>query len=715
VRLFSSALVLLFIAIACPWQASGQSSVTIKEPFTTLPAFWHGIDTSNRVRPPMSFGARGLSWRNTTGVSRTFTRQESADALQPWSVQVTATIDSLSPTFAIGLLCGTPERRLLFYYRPADHRTGARTNAVAANTWRAISTKHRDSIFRPTSAPLPPAGPFTLTLLKQGASLVFKLNGATLDSLYGAEAKPILDGPTISVGVSIYGHGIATFSSFSVNAATPSFPAAPASFRNVTRTFAQELNLDTERMSDRAPKVAPNGAAIYIVRSTKDSGDVILVANRVTDSTWTSASKIGSPLNNKSPNSVIGISQDNNQLTLWGRYKSDGSSDGKGLSSTTRTKDGWSVPTNLEIAGYKNYARHREETISPDGSVIILSYQADSLRKDIKDLYLSRRIAPGSYSAPVRIAEPISSAFNELSPTIAADGRTLYFSSNRPGYGDADVWVCKRLDDSWLRWSEPVNMGPGVNTPGWDAFFTIHPTGRYAYMRTSDGFRNGIYRLTLPLDASNQGVLPDPTTIVSGRVLNGATNQPLGGAIKIVSLDGATSSTAVSEPAQGEYSIVLPTGRDYAFYAERDGFFPVSQLVRLTTSKTSATVRQDLVLFPIALNSIIRLNNVFFETDKFDLQDDSREELLRLVAMLSSRASLHVEIGGHTDDRASASHNQTLSEKRARAVFDFLVLNGVEPHRLTAKGYGKNKPLTKNSTDEDRQRNRRVEFTIVKE
>ncbi len=695
--------------------AVGQNHAVHREAFSKQPPFWLGLDTSNRQQPHMRFGPRGLTWRSTSNFTRMYTRVQSFDGQQPWSVQVHATIDSASPSLAVGLLCGTPERRITFYYRPADHSTGTRLNMVVANSWRALGTKHRDSIFRPSVAARPTTGPLVLSLSRKGASLLFQVNNATLDSLTGPDAQAFLDSPALTAGILIHGLGVASFSDLTASTVAPAFSVAPPTFRKVHRTFVRELNLDTFRMSDRAPKVAPNGASIYWVRSTRDSSDVVYTADRITDSTWIGTRPIGAPINNTSSNSVIGISQDNNQLMLWGRYKPDGAGDGPGLSTTTRTATGWAVPSNLTIAGYKNHSRNREESMSPDGSVIVLSYQADASRKDEKDLYVSRRIGPDSFSVPIRIPEPVSSSFNELSPTIAADGRTLYFSSHRPGFGDADVWVCKRLDDTWLKWSEPVNMGPGVNTPGWDAFFTIHPAGHYAYMRTSDGFNSGIYRLTLPTGAVNNTVLPDPTTVVSGRVLNGATNEPLGGAIKIVSLDGAMSSSAISEPAQGEYSIVLPSGRDYAFYAERGGFFPVSQHVRLTSSKTSTAVRQDLVLFPIAINSTIRLNNVFFETNKFDLHEESREELLRLVTMLTSRPSLHVEIGGHTDDRASASHNQALSERRAQAVLDFLIRNGIAPQRLVARGYGKSRPLTKSTTNEARLRNRRVEFTIVKE
>lgn len=707
--------VLLVCCILGSGQASSQTPQSIVEPLTRQPAFWVGLDTSSREAPRMTFGPRGMRWRSSAALTRLFTRQQSIDAQRPWSMNTQITIDSVTPSLAVAVFCGTATRRIVFYYRPADHATGTRENSIAANTWRALGTAHRDSIFRPATGPRPNGSTFNLSLARKGASLVVQVNGATLDSLVGQEAQPIFDEPTVTIGLAIHGVGIATFSNLTVTAFLPEFPVAPASFQRVHRTYARELNRDTAQFSDRAPKVAPNGAAIYLVRSTRDSGDVIFTALRQSDSTWHDAYNIGPPLNNTSPNSVIGISQDNNQLTLWGRYKADGSSDGVGLSSSTRTAAGWSVPTNITMTGYKNYSRHREETISPDGSVIILSYQADSTRKNVKDLYVSRRLAPGEYGTPVRIPEPVSSAFNELSPTIAADGKTLYFSSNRPGFGDADVWVCKRLDDTWLSWTEPVNLGPGVNTPGWDAFFTIHPSGRYAYVRTSDGFRTGIYRLTLPQRAANASVLPHPTTVVSGRVVNGATNQPLGGAIKVVAMDGSMTSTAISEPANGEYSIVLPSGHDYAFYAERDGFFPVSQHVRLATSSIPSTVRQDLVLFPLTVHSTILLNNVFFETDRYDLQDDSREELLRLVSMLQQRPTMQIEIGGHTDDRASAAHNLTLSEKRAQAVRDFLQHAGIAPSRLTAKGYGKTKPLERGTTEAARQRNRRVEFTVVKE
>jgi len=705
---------LLLLALVTTYVYS-QNRYTVREPLTSAPLFWAGIDSAHSATPFMSFTKRGLTWRTLQESTRVLYRRHSVDATQHWSITTTVTLDSNSNSHSVGLLVGRTDRRLMFYYRPSNHTFGVRVHMHVTNSWRTLNTKHKDTIYRPVLGLRPSMQTFNLTLERKGASIVFRLNGELLDSVTGSEVQPMLEGPALYLGLLVFGKGISTFTNVDISAATPVFAQNPLALRAVTRSFADEINLDTVKQSDRAPKVAPNGAAIYWVQSSRDSGDIIMVADRATDSTWKIGRPIGAPLNNKSSNSVIGAGQDNNSLVLWGRYKTDGSGSGAGLSRTKRTADSWEIPSNVDILGYKNFSKYREEAISPDGSVIIMSFQKDSLQKDQKDLYVSKRLPSGDYDVPIRIPEPVSSSFGELSPTIAADGRTLYFSSDRPGYGDADIWVCKRTDDTWLQWTTPQNMGPSVNTPGWDAFFTIHPSGKHAYMRSTDGQRSGIFRLTLPSGLADRPLLPDPTTIVSGTVTNGATGAAMGVSIKVVSLTGNYASTAVSEPKNGTYSIVLPAGTDYAFYADEQEFFPVSHTVRLVGSKAYGQVRQDLVLYPIKANSVIRLNNVFFETDKADLQVDSHEELLRLITMLKTRPTLRIELGGHTDDRASASHNLALSERRAKAVLDFLVSNAVEPKQLAAVGYGKSKPLAKGTSEEARQLNRRVEFKVLGE
>jgi outer membrane protein OmpA-like peptidoglycan-associated protein len=490
----------------------------------------------------------------------------------------------------------------------------------------------------------------------------------------------------------------------------PRIPYVKDAFIGARKTFVKEF----EGQGSRYPVMAPNGQQVYYVRSSDETSDDAWFADALTDSTWTVGRSLGAPINNSGANNVISVSQDGNELMLYGVYNADGSSRGAGFSTSRRTSTGWSVPTDIASNHRTNRSRNREECVSADRSVMILARDLEGDTRGEKDLYVSFRQPDGSYGPCINLGSDVNSEAGENGPFLAADNRTLYWYSSVGGFGDADVFVSKRLDSTWQRWTPRTNLGPTINTGTWDAYFTIHPSGRYAYMNTSDGYRDGICRVDLPNDPASRALLPDPVVIVKGRVLHARTKQPLGVDIRYADLNtGAAIGSAVSEPKDGRYSVVLTGGRDYGFNAERAGFFPVSDFIRLEKLDQYQVVERDLLLEPIEVGATIRLNNLFFDTDKATLRPESFGELQRLIDLLQSRPTMNISIDGHTDDRGTKQHNATLSKARAATVRTYLIDKGIDASRLTSAGWGSERPLSKGTTDAIRQRNRRVEFTIT--
>jgi outer membrane protein OmpA-like peptidoglycan-associated protein len=163
----------------------------------------------------------------------------------------------------------------------------------------------------------------------------------------------------------------------------------------------------------------------------------------------------------------------------------------------------------------------------------------------------------------------------------------------------------------------------------------------------------------------------------------------------------------------GNYRMVLKPGVRYALAAQAKGYFSVSDTLNLTGVQHYQEQTRVISLAPVVKGESIRLNNLFFAFGKAELQPESESELQRLYALLTQNPALVIVIGGHTDGTGSDAFNQTLSEQRAQAVRDYLVGKGVPEKRLTAKGYGKTKPVADNATEEGRLQNRRVEFTVV--
>ena len=303
-----------------------------------------------------------------------------------------------------------------------------------------------------------------------------------------------------------------------------------------------------------------------------------------------------------------------------------------------------------------------------------------------------------------------------MTPYLAADGVTLYFSSNRPGgLGDNDIWMTKRLDKTWTKWSDPVNLGAPINTPDWDAFFTLDAGGEYAYMTSSaDGGygQSDIVRIKL-LEKEK----PDPVVLVSGNVYNKKTNEPLSANLVYETLpEGTMAGDGISDPRDGAFKIVLPYDKNYTIRATADKFFAQSENLNLDSLVQAGylEIHKDLYLVPIEIGQVVRLNNVFFDFDKWDLRPESFLELNRVVKLLEENPNIVIEMSAHTDSYGSDDYNIRLSDNRARSVMEYILSKGLTPSRISSKGYGETKPVAPNDTPENRQLNRRVEFTIVK-
>jgi outer membrane protein OmpA-like peptidoglycan-associated protein len=473
-------------------------------------------------------------------------------------------------------------------------------------------------------------------------------------------------------------------------------------------------NINSE-YPDVMPVITASGNKLFFNR--KDSPynvgggkDDIYVSVRQLDGTWSRAEQLPRPLNNDGHNAVISVSPDENSLLLMNTYNADGSPASSGISVANRKDYGWEIPQTVEIVNYYNRKNQTSSCLSSSKNVLIMSVERDDSYGDA-DLYVSFESA-GKFGEPINMGKVLNTKGNETTPFLAADDRTLYFSSSgHSGYGSNDIFISRRLDDTWQNWSEPENLGPEINSSSWDAYFTIPAKGDFAYMVSdlNSYGKTDIFRVKVPESAR-----PQPIILVSGRVLHGKTNQPLSAEIVYENLgSGKVVGTALSDPASGEYTIALAGGTTYGFLAEKKKFYAVSDFLDLNTTKLFDEVKRDLYLFPIEEGEVIRLNNIFFDTDKSVLRTESTAELKRLILFLQAHPNMTIQLEGHTDSQGNPEYNMRLSQERAAAVLNYLVQNGISAGRLKAQGFGKNRPVASNDNPEGRQKNRRVEFRIV--
>jgi len=464
------------------------------------------------------------------------------------------------------------------------------------------------------------------------------------------------------------------------------------------------------------PVISSDGKTIFFDRKDypQNTGgsdyDDIWYSNFVNGS-WTKAKNIGAPLNNPSHNFVFSVSPDGNTLLVANTYKEDGSYLGPGVSISHRTHTGWEIPQTLVIDNYYNDADNVGFMLSSNRKVLLMSVK----RKDsegLHDLYVSFAKSDDAWSEPKNLGKNINTLGDELTPFLAADNKTLYFSTNgRAGYGDNDIYVSKRLDETWTKWSEPENLGPQINTKEWDAYYTVEASGNYAYFTSTSNSigEDDIYRIRLTPEEK-----PNPVVIIYGTVYDKETNKPISAEIFYQDLNlHKEVGEARSNPNDGSYKIILPYGTIYGFHADKMGYYSESDNINLTDVKEYKEIKRDLYLTPIKVGNKIKLNNVFFVQSKPELISTSYPELDRLVQIMKTNPTLKIDIAGHTDNVGDPLKNQKLSEERVKVIKDYLIKNGINGSRVTGKGYGGTKPVASNEKEESRKLNRRVEFTIV--
>jgi outer membrane protein OmpA-like peptidoglycan-associated protein len=474
------------------------------------------------------------------------------------------------------------------------------------------------------------------------------------------------------------------------------------------------------------PTVSADGRLLFFIcenhpentkyRSVPNSQD-IWYSEKDSNGKWQDAIHLEAPLNTMQYNAVYWISPDNNRILIRGAFN-DGAFYGKGVSLCYRLKSGnWSQPNALRIKNYYDYDRGLQSgaSMTHDGQTLLL-YVTQEKGGSNNDIFACQLQKDGSWSEPKSLGKKINAPeTDEMTPYMASDGVTMYFSSNRAGgLGDNDIWMTKRLDKTWQKWSDPVNLGAPINTPDWDAFFTLDAGGEYAYLTTE---QNTLGESDIVQVKLLEREKPNPVVLVSGNVYNKKTLQPLSASLVYETLpDGVEAGNGISSAVDGAFKVVLPYDKNYLIRANADKFFAVSENLQLDSLIKAGykEIHKDLYLVPIEIGAIVRLNNVFFDFDKYNLRPESFVELDRVVQLLKENPSIEIEMSAHTDSFGSDDYNFTLSDNRAKSVREYIISKGIAPSKIISQGYGETKPEAPNDTPENRQLNRRVEFKILK-
>ena len=402
-------------------------------------------------------------------------------------------------------------------------------------------------------------------------------------------------------------------------------------------------------------------------------------------------------------------------ITQDGRYlffASDRMEDNQGrfdIYIAKKVGDEWRVPVNM---GNTINSRHWESqpVISADAKQLFLVRKSnDGIGGS--DIYVSKLDETGRFGKLENLGKTINTPGDEQRPYLHPDGKTLYFASNgHPGLGKTDVYKSTLQKDG--TWTKPVNLGYPINTSEVEFGLYVAADGKSAYISSDreGGYGNmDIYSFDLPVSARPEVVLS-----VKGVVKDIVSGQFLKANIKILDLkSGEVYKTLGSDDLNGSFLVTLPAGKNYAYQANLDGYLPFSETFSLKNSSEGAVVELEALMTKIEKGQEFVLKNIFFDSGEAILKEESLAELNVLVDYLESNEELFLEIGGHTDSDGTEEQNLALSKQRAKAVYFYLLAEGVKAGHLSYKGYGEGQALVPNDNEENKKKNRRTAFKVM--
>jgi len=333
-----------------------------------------------------------------------------------------------------------------------------------------------------------------------------------------------------------------------------------------------------------------------------------------------------------------------------------------------------------------------------------------------RDIYKSDKNSKGEWGKAVNLGSSVNTPYDEEAPFLHPDGVTLFFSSKgHKTMGGFDVFESKLLENG--NWTEPMNVGYPINSPGDDVFYVVSPDKKIAYYTSvrDGGFgEKDNYVIIFPDPQAS------PLALQKGTVLD--NNQIAAKDVKITITDNSSEEVVgVYHPntSTGKYLFILTPGKSHNITYEAEGYLFFSENRFISKESDFNEITKSVNLSPIAVGSKVVMNNIFFDFDKSELRPNSNVELNRLYNFLIKHPNLAIEIAGYTDSKGTDDYNSNLSLARATAVINFLIEKGVAKERLVAVGLGKSDPLAPNQkadgTDDPdgRQLNRRVEIKIT--
>lgn len=450
---------------------------------------------------------------------------------------------------------------------------------------------------------------------------------------------------------------------------------------------------------DFAPTPTNHGRRL-VISSERNGKQQLYMMERTSDG-WSEPETLDGDVNDGNQVGVAALSSDG-QAMIFAAFEHDVDGVGRTDLYMAKKSDGeWNNISNLGGIVNSN-AYDAQPTITPDGRT--LYFVSDRFGgKGGTDIYVAQWVN-GEWSV-ARPVDGVNTASDEMSPVIAADGKTLYFSSNRAGgQGGQDVYIAtvKGASASNVR-----NAGSPINTEADELFYTSVPNSNQAYFTrmNGQGYYDNFMAVPNPFPSA-------PVTLIEGVVRDEVTKEPLGADVTITDLStGKSVAHLRSDDQTGEYYATLTPGRSYSLTARAPGYLFHSERYDVPPDAEGQTIQKDIELSPLKGGGGRLL--VFFDYNKSELKSESYPELERVIELMRENENLRMRFEGHTDDQGSDEYNLDLSKKRVQAVRDYVINGGIANNRVEMTGFGESKPLAVGTSEDARATNRRVEMRVI--
>lgn len=479
--------------------------------------------------------------------------------------------------------------------------------------------------------------------------------------------------------------------------------------------------------SEHSPVISANDSVLlYTARRPECLGatpetyfyDEDIYISRKQNGEWSDGTNIGRPVNATGHDATISLTADGNTLYIY-RHKKAG---GLYVTEFDQKEQKWREPKTVEKPLNSKYY---EASICQSADSSLLFFTSDRLGGfGGRDIYMVKREGKNHWSEPINLGPRINTSFDEDAPYFHPDGKTLYYSSNGPAsMGGFDIFVSEMNDSEESGWLEPLNMGTPVNTPDDDIYFVLSQDGKSGYY--SSGMEGGygekdIYNIVFPY-------YPYPRRYhvveVAGLVRDVKTNDALNAMVKLVDIEtNMVLDSIYTGQDSSKYSFVLEPQRTYSLVVTADGYNSTTEKL-ITPELVDEDIAMEKNMFlekPVEVpvvetRQMPEIQHIYYDFDKDNIREDAANELDRAIELLAQNPNFNVKLLSNTDWYGTYSYNVDLSNRRAKQARAYLIKKGIDADRILMEYFSENHPIETNENDKGRQFNRRTELQFIEQ